>query len=545
METERDSTEVDLFHVDRPCQGEFDRSTLALKQVDNAIRHYFKKGVVLQDAEITRLVKSEPDDPDYYYTGVQRTYYLGVESSYRQEWVPSGYGLGELISSISLLPSEELTMEVKTWETSKTQQDRQEELDSKNISDVKAETSDVREVLDDFQEKTHHQVDIKASANWGWGSASASYGFSNDVQTQHKTMAKSAQDLVRKSVNEVSSKRSVKMSVSREEGSEEKTTRRIKNINQCRTLNVNYYQVLKEYEVNIYLDDVVMLLFGPWVYKETWDYYVKAKWDLEGIMVNALAEDALDTNKEYFQANVLPHVVPRPDAVRFTAPRSEPGKEPEPAKAIYAYEIVPGYVDGDPKGLRELLAFLFRYVSPTSPPAHMKPLSLVKEFDFLQSKEAASELAATSANTVMLIPVVHYLSDIEIEAIPQKIESVNDRIVDDFLSLLDDVGERQSSWKETIPTHGIYAETMLGLCSGCEDYYEIQRQFDLEHKKLEIERMKLENEQLGILNQVSRQSPSDSIVIKDPPQNSTLTLNVAVPDAAPGTTVEFETTGDQ
>ena len=37
------------------------------------------------------------------------------------------------------------------------------------------------------------------------------------------------------------SKRSIKISISRETGSEEKTTRKIKNINQCRTLNVNYY----------------------------------------------------------------------------------------------------------------------------------------------------------------------------------------------------------------------------------------------------------------------------------------------------------------
>lgn len=277
-----------------------------------------------------------------------------------------------------------------------------------------------------------------------------------------------------------------------------------------------------------------MLLFGPWVYKETWDNYVTWGWDLEGIMVNALAEDALDTNKEYFQANVLPHVVPRPDAVQFTT-------EPEP-RAIYAYEIVPGYVDGDPRGLRELLAFLFKYLSPNSPPAHMKPLSLVKEFDFLQSKEAPAEPAATSANTVMLIGIVHYLSDTQLAAIPAKIKSVNERIVDDFLALLDDVGDLQSAWKETIPTHSIYAETMLGLCSGCEDYYEIQRQFDLEHKKLEVERMKLENERLAILNQASRQSPGEGIVIKDPPQNSALTLNVAVPDLAPGATVEFQAT---
>ena len=49
----------------------------------------------------------------------------------------AGYGLGELIYTVSLVPDEELTLELKTWETSKTQQDREETIDQKNVSDIK------------------------------------------------------------------------------------------------------------------------------------------------------------------------------------------------------------------------------------------------------------------------------------------------------------------------------------------------------------------------------------------------------------------------
>lgn len=532
MANHNKTTEIDLFKVDRPCQGDFDKTALALKEVDTTTKHYSKKVLILKDAEVTRLVKSEPGDPDYYYSGVTRTYSIGVELGYRQEWKPTGYGLGELINSISLLPNEELTLEVKTWETSKTQQDRDEKLESKNISDVKAEKSDVREILDDYQEKTRHQFDVHASANWGWGSASANYGFSNDVQTQHKTLSKNAQDIVRKSVNEISSQRTIKMSISRETGSEEKTTRKLKNINQCRTLNVNYYQVLREYEVNIYLDGINMLLFGPWVYKETWDNYVKWKWDLEGIMIQALKEQSLDTNGNYFQAKVLPHILPRPDAIQIT--------NEEKPRAIYAYEIIPGFVNGNPKGLRELLDFLFSYLSPSSPPSHMKPLEVVKEFEFLQTRERSAEQVAPNLKTAMLIPIVHYLAEVSVNEIPEKIKTVNEKIVDDFLTVIQDIGEKQKTWKETIPTHGIYAETMLGLCSGCEDYYEVQRQFDLETKKLEIEKLKEETEKLKILNQQLQQAPVGSnIVVKDAPDNSTFQLNLSA-GPSQGTIVTFE-----
>jgi hypothetical protein len=483
---------VAFYSVDRPCEGTFDKSKLALKDVDNVTYHFSKKILLLKDTEITRLVTSEAKDPDYYYSGVQRTYSFGIELKHRQEWRPSGYGLGDIISSISLLPNEELTLEVKTWETSKTQQDSDETLESKNISDVKVETSDAREVLDDYQKKTHHEVDVHASANWGWGSASANYGFSSDVATQHKTLTKQAQDIARKSVNEIASKRSIKIAVSREAGSEEKTTRKIKNINQCRTLNINYYQVVKEYTVELFVDGVNLLLFGPWVYKETWEQYVQAGWNLEGIMIEALAEQALDTNGAYFQAQVLPHVVPRPDAVRFT--------NEEQARAIYAYEVVPGFVGAKPEGMKQLLAYLFGYLSPASPPPHMARLDIVKESDFLKSRGKGLDTVKPRTEA-MLVPLVSFLSTVPLEQFAEKITSVADRIVHDFVDVVQDVGERQDSWTFVIPSNGIFAETTLGLCSGCEDYYEVQRQFDLELKQLEIRKMELENERLRLRNE--------------------------------------------
>jgi hypothetical protein len=54
----------------------------------------------------------------------------------------------------------------------------------------------------------------------------------------------------------------VRLAVSREEGSESKTTRTVKNINQAHTLNVNFYEVLREYDVQLTLYDVSMVLLG-------------------------------------------------------------------------------------------------------------------------------------------------------------------------------------------------------------------------------------------------------------------------------------------
>lgn len=528
-ESGKDELSIGVFEVERPCTGGFDESKLALKEVDNSTKHYSKKQILLKDAEIIRVVRSEVGDPDYALSDVTRKYFLGLELGYCQQWKPSGYGLGELISSISLLPNEDLTLEVKTWETSKTQQDKNEQLDSKNISDVKVEKSDVREILDDYQEKTKHKFDAHASATWGWGSASANYGFSNDVQQQHKTLSKVAKDIARKSVNEISSKRSIKMSVSREKGAQDKTTRKIKNINQCRTLNVNHYQVLREYKVSMSLDSTKMLLFGPWVYKDTWDNYKKWGWNLESILMEALEKQPLDSNGTYFQSQVAPHVIPRPEAVRIT-------NEGRP-RAIFAYEIIPAVMRG-------LLDYLFSYLCPNSPPPHMGTLEILKQKDYIQKKQEALDSFALD-ESVMFVPLVHFLSDVASEKIEEQLDSVAERIVTDYSTVADDVGNVLTEWYETIPTHGIYAETLLGLCSGCEDYFEVQRQFDLETKQLQVELLRLKAERLGLENSLLEQGKSlSTISITDPTDKTKININVTA-DSDDGTSsVDITKTGE-
>ena len=50
----------------------------------------------------------------------------------------------------------------------------------------------------------------------------------------------------------------------------------------------------------------------------------------------------------------------------------------------------------------------------------------------------------------------------------------------DIMTQLEDVRSVQNpveSWEATLPTQGVYADLTLGLCSGAEDYLEIQRQY--------------------------------------------------------------------
>lgn len=522
---------IEIFETNRPCEGTFDKSSLALKEVDNSINNYSNKIILLSNADIIRIVTpGGPADIDAGQSKVERKYSFGLELSYRQEWKPSGYGLGEIIQSITLLPNEELSLEVKTWETSKTQQEDNIQLDSKNISDIQNHNSDAREVLDDYQEKTKHTLDTKASANWGWGSCDVSYGFSKDVQNQHKTLTKQMEDVTTKSINEISSKKSIKMAVSREIGSEEKTTRKIKNINQCRTLTANFYQVLKEYEVNTYVDDVKLILFGMDDMVENWERYVNAKWDLEGIIMQSLREYSLDDDNAQFELKVAPNVFPRVDLVcenpKWKYTWGAVGASGKEAISVvrYAFEVMPGFENGFPKGLKELLDYLYSFVSTSSPPEYMKDLKIINENELQKNRNYLTELL--NQNTVMLIPESHFLANVPPDSFPKVIAKTEDNIIKEFLLTRETIGKLQISSKHSIPSHGIYAETMLGVCSGCEDYFEVQRQFDLEKKKLEIEKLKLELDKLKIENEALNKG-RPNLLINNSTDDTSLNLNIS------------------
>jgi hypothetical protein len=89
------------------------------------------------------------------------------------------------------------------------------------------------------------------------------------------------------------------------------------------------------------------------------------------------------------------------------------------------------------------------------------------------------------------------------------------------------VGQVGPAWNASVPTHGIYAETMLGLCSGGEDYIEVNRQFDLELKKLDVEKSALDNERQRLRNaNPSGEDARELIVRGEGTQPSTVNVTV-------------------
>src|SRR4029434_3441536 len=113
---------------------------------------------------------------------------------HQQKWVPTGYGLGELLYTISLLPNEDLTLEVKTWETSKSQQDREETIEQKNVSDIKDSASASSDVTESREKTTNTSVNGKAAYSGFGFSASVEAGWSQNVREVQAQDAKETRE---------------------------------------------------------------------------------------------------------------------------------------------------------------------------------------------------------------------------------------------------------------------------------------------------------------------------------------------------------------
>ena len=508
---------------------------------------------------------------------------LYVMVKYRNDWKHSKYGIGNLINSVTLLPNEEISFEVKTWETSKVSQDIDDTTDQRNTSEIKNTTTDLKETTSNHQSSENAYIDVNASGSYFFGSVDVKAGFSKQTSELHNDLTKKTEDKSVQQSNEFKKTHRVRLSYSREEGSESKTTRKIKNINQGHTLNVNFFEVMHEYNVSMFPYEVTLVilckeqdlkegtkfpgktfgdliqssksadsvnffieLFGESPVKELYKRWSDILYNAAFIefdwLSNTTNRQINPLEKEKFRQQVL-------KSVRPTSGWIEPDHKGE---LRWAYEVIPGKEN-------ELLEYLYTYL----------PYNYLQaEKRFLKANENITIQSAYHAvinrYQQVIAPSYTYLSIVEKESMPQFIELssqgnlplaetilmdgpfkgkkiaelqpivkrfVQTNIMEELEKLRNRLRDPDGTilpsrtWKTTLPTHGVYADVVLGKCSGIEDYFEIQRQFDLELKKGEIEKLKLEVEKLKLENQLI-QAGKPQVVVETQSNDTSVHLDM-------------------
>ena len=236
---------------DEICTSRFDTGDLALRGRKAVSTRQYNQPLVMLDAYLSN--GAAPD-----------SWLFGEKLEFQQEWRHEGFTLGELVSSLSLLPGEELTIEVSSYQ--RTRQEIQTETDNTLRSQLSVEqrNTDERSCTNQTASDNGWSVSATASINYPIASASVSASAFGNSSEQAEQTRRQLSESTRRTTTDVSSRRAVKVTQTSEAGSESTTTRRLRNANVCQTVTYNFFQVIKLYDIQIRLvgDRPVLLLPG-------------------------------------------------------------------------------------------------------------------------------------------------------------------------------------------------------------------------------------------------------------------------------------------
>lgn len=173
------------------------------------------------------------------------------------------HGPGALVSTLSLLPGEDLEIQFST--TTETSFERERSTSVLDSNDQKIEENFEKDVQDQHnlsQGATSTQtwsVNVGARAKWGWGGASASAKNSSVAEQTRSELANSIRRAVKKRAQSESKTREVRVSTTTRESqtanSSTRVSRRIKNINLSAPVTYVLRQVVEHYASVLFLTD--------------------------------------------------------------------------------------------------------------------------------------------------------------------------------------------------------------------------------------------------------------------------------------------------
>lgn len=221
---------------------------------------------------------------------------------YLQTWKMMGYSRGELINTISLAPEEETTIEILTWD--RLTQSREESTSTEREGLLEASFTD-KDTTQTIKETTkENRWDINANigvtipvkgVNINLG---VDGGAEESITKVNKETRERVAEAVHKSSLKIKSSRQIKISEKRETGREDTLTRKIKNPNKSRTLNLDYFEILVGYEVSTKLDreKVRLCVLVPNLIKDKLDRNFLLNY--MGVIKNALLSNIFDEGLE-------------------------------------------------------------------------------------------------------------------------------------------------------------------------------------------------------------------------------------------------------
>jgi hypothetical protein len=161
-----------------------------------------------------------------------------------------GFGLGKHLYSTTLVPGEEIELEIFR--------------STKTVEELSKETSVEETFAQELSSTIQDEWSNKQSSNFKIGggvTASLDLGIFSigghvepEYSTQEETFQKTFSEFVRKSQAKTDRKFDVRMDVKTETVSSERSTRKLRNFNQCQPVTYNYFQLMRKMRLEMVID---------------------------------------------------------------------------------------------------------------------------------------------------------------------------------------------------------------------------------------------------------------------------------------------------
>jgi hypothetical protein len=205
--------------------------------------------------ETTEVKPVEPEKPKSKPVGQLK---LALYMPWRHTWKLKGYTRGELLHALALAPQEEVNLEVSTWDRRKRAYEDTAESEFEQTKEFTETQKDSQAVVKEMANQNTFGINIGGTVGFtqagfnvtGTQGADARTSLNNSSKVSVESMAES----VRRSTMKLRLQRQTKIAETTELGTEDKVSRRIRNPNLCHTLQLNYYEVLANYEIEITFD---------------------------------------------------------------------------------------------------------------------------------------------------------------------------------------------------------------------------------------------------------------------------------------------------
>lgn len=174
----------------------------------------------------------------------------------RLSFVPAGIERGELVYSLPLAPGEEVKVSHKEWRTTS---EEFEKIITDSLEEYSEEgVTESSELSQSTSSQQQHSNGLSASVSTtgGYGPVSVTAGLNANIQSSSSNSQEFSRNhsiaVTRKASSRAKKEHKISFKVNSTEGEEETTVRRIKNPFEDKSARVDYYQLIRKWEVKLW-----------------------------------------------------------------------------------------------------------------------------------------------------------------------------------------------------------------------------------------------------------------------------------------------------